>query len=73
VLAQNVDELQPHRVGDRLGELGHPLGLEALDVRVDDRLAATLAGGPLGLRGQLHVDGHRSNATAAARGSMQFD
>ena len=43
VLAQHVDELQPDRVAERLGDLGHALGLLALDVGVDDRLAARLA------------------------------
>ena len=58
VLAQHVDELQPDRVAERLGDLGHALGLLALDVGVDDRLAARLAGRALGLRRELQIDGH---------------
>ena len=58
VLAQDVDELQPDRVAERLGDLGHALGLLALDVGVDDRLAARLAGGALGLGHELQIDGH---------------
>ena len=60
VLAQHVDELQADRVAKRLGDLGHPLRLLALDVRVDDRLAAGLACGALLLRGELQIDSHRS-------------
>ena len=41
-----------------LATVGHALGLLALDVRVDDRLAAGLAGGALLLRGQLQIDSH---------------
>ena len=44
VLAQDVDELQPDRVAERLGDLGHPDRVLALDVGIDDRLAARLAG-----------------------------
>ena len=43
VLAQHVDELEPDRVAERLGDLGHPDRVVALDVGVDDRLAARLA------------------------------
>ena len=48
------------RIGspERLGDLGHALGLLALDVGVDDRLAARLAGGALGLGHELQIDGH---------------
>ena len=60
VLAQHVDELQPDRVAERLGDLRHPLGLLALDVGIDDRLAARLAGGALLLRRELQIDRHRS-------------
>ena len=60
VLAQDVDELQADRVAERLGDLGHPHRLLALDVRVDDRLAARLAGRALGLGGELQIDAHRS-------------
>ena len=48
------------RVAERLGDLGHALGLGALDVGVDDRLAARLAGGALRLGGKLQIDRHRS-------------
>jgi hypothetical protein len=59
VLAEDVDELDPHRVAERLGDARHPLRLLALDVGVDDRLAAGLAGGSLLLRGQLQIDSHQ--------------
>ena len=58
VLAQHVDELEADGVAERLGDRGHPLGLGALDVGVDDRRAARLAGRALLLRGELHIDGH---------------
>ena len=38
----------------------HALGLLALDVGVDDRLAARLAGRALGLGRQLQIDAHLS-------------
>jgi hypothetical protein len=47
VLAQDVDELDAHRVTERLRDLRHPLSLLALDVRVDNRLAAAFARRPL--------------------------
>jgi hypothetical protein len=60
VLAQDVDELQADRVADRLGDLGHAQRLLALDVGIDDRLAARLGSvRALGLRGELQIDGHR--------------
>ena len=62
VLAQHVDELQADRVAERLGDLGHADRLLALDVGIDDRLAARLAGRALGLRRQLQIDGHRSTS-----------
>ena len=37
-----------------------PLGLLALDVGIDDRLAARLAGGALLLGRELQIDGHLS-------------
>ena len=58
VLAQHVDELQADRVAERLGDLGHALGLVALDVGVDDGLAARLAGGALLLGSELQIDRH---------------
>ena len=58
VLAQHVDQLQPDRVGERLRDAGHALGLLALDVGVDDRLAARLAGGALLLGRELQIDSH---------------
>ena len=60
VLAQHVDELQADRVAERLRDLGHPHGLLALDVGIDDRLATRLAGRALLLGGQLQIDRHRS-------------
>ena len=60
VLAQHVDELHPDRVAERLGDGGEALGLLALDVGVDDGLAAGLARGALLLRSQLQIDGHQS-------------
>jgi len=60
VLAEDIDELHPDRIAERLCHLGHPLGLGALDVGVDHRLAAGLAGGALGLRGELQIDSHQS-------------
>jgi len=46
-------------IAERLGDGRHPLGLVALDVRVDDGLAARLARWALGLRGQFQIDSHR--------------
>jgi hypothetical protein len=60
VLAQDVDELQPDRVAQRLGDRGHALRLLALDVGIDDRFATGLAGGALGLGRQLQIDRHLS-------------
>ena len=60
VLSQDVDELEADRVAERLGDRRHPLGLGALDVGVDDRLAARLARRALLLRGQLQIDSHLS-------------
>jgi hypothetical protein len=47
VLAKHVHELHPDRVAERLRDVRHSLGLSPLDVRIDDRLAAALAGGML--------------------------
>ena len=63
VLAQDVDELEPNRVAERLGDLGHPDRLLALDVGIDDRLAARLTRGALDLRCQLQIDSHLSTDT----------
>ena len=52
-----VDELEAHRVAERLGDDRHANRVLALDVGVDDGLAARLAGGPLLLRRQLQIDG----------------
>jgi len=60
MLAEHVDELQADRVAQCLGDRGHPLGLVALNVRVDDRLAARVTGRALGLRGHLQIDRHLS-------------
>ena len=58
VLAQHVDELQPDRVAERLGDGGHAHRLVALDVGIDDGLAARLARRALRLRGELQIDSH---------------
>ena len=50
VFAQHVDELHADRVTERFGDRCHPRGLFALDVGVDDRLAARLTGRALRLR-----------------------
>ena len=60
VLAQDVDELQADRIAERLGDVRQAKRLIALDVGVDDRLAARLAGGALPLRREFQIDGHRS-------------
>ena len=46
-------------VAERLGDPGHPFGVAALDVRVDDRLAAGFAGRSLLLGSELQIDRHR--------------
>ena len=51
VLAQHVDELQPDRVAEGLRDGGQAVGLLALDVGIDDRLAARLAGRALASSG----------------------
>jgi hypothetical protein len=58
VLAQHVDQLQPDRVPEGFGHARHPVRLLAIDVRVDDRLAARLADRALLLRGKLQIDRH---------------
>jgi hypothetical protein len=60
VPAEHVDELQAHRIAERLGDLGHAGGLHVLHVGIDDGHAARLAGRPLLLRGKLQIDRHRS-------------
>jgi hypothetical protein len=62
VLAQHVDQLQAHRVAERLGDGRHPDGLLTLDVGIHDRLAARLAGRTLLLRGEGQIDRHRSTS-----------
>ena len=54
VLAQDVDELQAHRVAHRLGDLGHPQRLCA--VGIDGGFATRLSGGSLLLRSELQID-----------------
>ena len=56
--SQHVDELEPNRVAERLGDFGHSDRLLALDLGIHDRLAAALAGRPLALRSQFEWDGH---------------
>ena len=58
--AQDVDELQPHGVAERLGDFCHADGLRAVDVGVDDRLATRATGSALRLGGKLQIDRHRS-------------
>ena len=58
VLSQHVDELHPDRVAERLGDLAIRSACGALDVGIDDGLAAGLAGGALLLRGKLQIDSH---------------
>jgi arsenate reductase (thioredoxin) len=50
VLAQHVDELQADGVAERLRDGGQADCVLALDVRVDDGLAARLAGGRIAVR-----------------------
>jgi hypothetical protein len=59
VLAQDVDELQADRVAQRLGDEREAGSLGALDVRVDDGLAARCTRGALLLRRELQIDEHR--------------
>jgi len=60
VLAQDVDQLHADRIGKRLCDRGHALGLGPLDRRIDDRLAARLAGSALLLGDELEIDGPES-------------
>ena len=53
VLAQHVNELQPDRVAEGLGDRGQADRLLALHPGVDGRLAPRFAGGALDLRSQL--------------------
>ena len=55
---RRMAELQADGVAECLGHGGHAYGVFALDVGIDDRLAAGLAGGTLLLRGELQIDGH---------------
>ncbi len=71
VLAQHVDDLHADRIGERLGDLGHPLRLLAVDVGEHGRLAARRAVGPLRLRDQLQLDGHAADPTVTARAARQ--
>jgi hypothetical protein len=59
MLAEDVNELQAYRVAERLGDLGHAGGVLALDVGIDNGLAAALAGSALVLGSQLQIDTHR--------------
>jgi hypothetical protein len=62
VLAEDVDQLEPDRVAEGLRDDGHPLGLLALDVGIDDRLATRAAGRALLLGVELDIDCHRSTS-----------
>ena len=55
VLAQDVDELQAHRVAHRLGDFGHPQRSCGVDVGIDDGFATWLSGGSLLLRSELQI------------------
>ena len=44
---EHVDELEADRVAERLGHRGHPHGVLAFDVGVDDRFAARSPAGRL--------------------------
>jgi hypothetical protein len=59
VLSQHVDELEANGVAQRLRDRRHALGLLALYVWIDDRLAAGLARGALLLGDELQIDGHQ--------------
>ena len=54
----HINELQANGVAERLCDLCHAERLVALNVGVDDRLAAGLARGALALRRQLQIDSH---------------
>ena len=60
VLSQHVHELHAYRIAECLRDAAHALGLIALDVGVDDRLAARFADGALLLRSELQIDSHLS-------------
>jgi hypothetical protein len=47
VLVENVDELHPRRITERLGDLGDPPGVVALDVGVHDQLTGRPPGARL--------------------------
>ena len=57
VLTQHVDELHPHRIAERLGDGGHPLGPLATHVRIHERLAARQSRRALLFRDDLQFDG----------------
>jgi len=59
-LRQHVHELQPDRVAEGLGHLGHPQRLLALNIRIDDGLTARRTIGALLLGRQLQIDRHQS-------------
>ena len=60
VLSQHVDELQPDRVAERLGDRRHSIGVLALHIRIDDGFATALSWRALLLRRKLEVNGHKS-------------
>ena len=59
VLAEYVDQLEADGVAERFGDLGDALGLRALHVRVDDRVAARPSGRALALGGEFQIDAHQ--------------
>jgi hypothetical protein len=60
VPAQHVNELQTDRITERLGDLGHPSSVRALDIGIHHGLTTALASSALALRRQLQIDRHKS-------------
>ena len=56
---QHVNQLHPDGVAERFGHFGHTCSLSALDVGVDDGLAAALACGTLLLGDKFQIDSHQ--------------
>ena len=56
MLAQDVNQLYADGVSECFGDLGDAARLVALDVGVNQGLAAALTGWPLDLRGQFQFD-----------------
>ena len=58
VLSQDVDQLHADRIAQGLRDHRHALRLVPMNVGIDNRLAARLAGRSLLLRNNLQIDGH---------------